>query len=168
MTLYDSYNAECASRLIKSLEFANISNENSARNTLKFDVDNDLQKHLLYKQFLAWTTNGCSTANFTDFMNNPIVHELKKENEYFGGNSDERLYVDLRQSHGYTDELEKPSRNDSKMTISIETKNPLAKKMRLRVWGYTNGEYIYLLQDGSLTLKYKTYTLRYQYEELES
>ena len=27
--------------------------------------------------------------------------------------------------------------------------------MRLRVWGYTNGEYINLLNDRSLTLKYK-------------
>ena len=71
---------------------------------------------------------------------------------------DERLYVDLRPSHGYTDELEKPTRNDSKMTITIETKTSLAKEMRLRVWGYTNGEYIFLQQNDSLTLKYKTYT----------
>ena len=41
--------------------------------------------------------------------------------------------------------------------------------MRLRVWGYTNGEYIYiyLLHDGSLTLNYKTYTIKSQYKELE-
>ena len=61
-------------------------------------------------------------------MNNPIAQELKKENEYFENDSDERIYVDLRQSHGYTDELEKPSRNDSKMTKSIETKIALTKK----------------------------------------
>ena len=40
--------------------------------------------------------------------------------------------------------------------------------MRLGVWGYTSGEYIYLQQDGSLTLKYKTYMSRSQYEVLES
>ena len=40
--------------------------------------------------------------------------------------------------------------------------------MRLIVWGYTSGEYIYFQHDRSLTLKYKTYTLRSQYEELES
>ena len=40
--------------------------------------------------------------------------------------------------------------------------------MRLRVWGYTSGEYIYLQYNGSLTLKYKTYTLRSQCKELES
>ena len=54
------------------------------------------------------------------------------------------------------------------MTITIETKISLAKNIRLRVWGYTSGEYIYLQHDDSLTLKYKTYTLRSQYEELES
>ena len=78
------------------------------------------------------------------------------------------LTKDYRPSHGYTDELEKPTRNDSKMTITFETKIPLVKKMRLRVWGYTSGEYIYLQHNDSLTLKYKTYTLRSQYEEIES
>ena len=79
LSLYDSYNVECASKLIKTIDFANISNENSATNTLRFDVDKDLHKHLLYKQFLAWNTNGCSTAPLSDFMNNPIVQALKNE-----------------------------------------------------------------------------------------
>ena len=126
MTAYGSYNAECASKFIKSLEFANISDQHSSTNTLKFDIGNDLQKHLLWKQYLAWCTNGCSTAPITDFMNNPIAQELKKENEYFSNKFDERLYVDLRPS--YTAELEKPTRNDSKMTINIKTKAPLVKK----------------------------------------
>ena len=122
----------------------------------------------MYKHFLAWNTNECSTALLSDFMNNPIAQELKKDKDYFGDNSDERLYIDLRQSNGYTKELEKPKRNDSKITIIIKTKESLAKKMRLRVWGYADGEYIYLLNDGSLTLKYKTCTLKSQYEELDS
>ena len=56
LTLYDSYNAECACRLIKSLEFANISEQYSATNSLKFDTDNDLQNYLLWKHYLAWNT----------------------------------------------------------------------------------------------------------------
>ena len=87
----------------------------------------------MWKQYLAWCTNACSTAPVTDFMSNPIDEELKKENEYFSDKFHERLYVGLRPSHGYTDELEKPTRYDSKMTITIETKEPLVKKMRLRV-----------------------------------
>ena len=39
--------------------------------------------------------------------------------------------------------------------------------MRLRVWGYTNGEYLYMLVDGGLTLKYKIYAIKSQDDALE-
>ena len=35
LTIYDSYNSETAAKLIKTIEFANISNENSATSTLR-------------------------------------------------------------------------------------------------------------------------------------
>ena len=135
------------------LKFSNISEQRSATNKLKCQTSNDLQKHLLWKQCLAWHTNGCSNAPITNFANNPIAQELKDESEYFGNDSDERVYVDLRNSKSYANELERPSRNDSKMTILIELKNALAKKIRLRVCGYTSGEHLYMQQDGALTLK---------------
>ena len=40
--------------------------------------------------------------------------------------------------------------------------------MRLRIWGYTNGEYCYMLHDGSLMLKYKTYTIKSLDDALEA
>ena len=73
LTIYDRYNIKCASQMIKLLEFGNISEQYSARNTLKCDTGNSLQKHLLWKQFLVWHTDGISTAPVTDFMNNPIA-----------------------------------------------------------------------------------------------
>ena len=124
LTIYNNYNAESAARLIKSLEFANISKEYDAANTLRFDISNDLQKHLLYKQFFAWHTNDCSVAPVTDFIVNLIAQELPDEEKYYGDNPDEKVYFDLRDSKGYTKELKKPSQNDSKMTINIELKNP--------------------------------------------
>ena len=54
------------------------------------------------------------------------------------------------------------------MTINIEMKNPLSRKMVLSVSGYTNGEYLYMLLDGGLTLKRKTYTIKSEEDELES
>ena len=128
LSAYESYNLEAAARLIKTIDFANISNENSATNTLRYDLDNDLHKNLLYKQFLAWNTNGCSAAPLGDFMNNLVVQELKKGNSYFANDFDERVYVNLRQAKDYARELEKPQRNDSKMTITIETRQSLSKK----------------------------------------
>ena len=53
------------------------------------------------------------------------------------------------------------------MTIAIATRNSLTKKMRLRVWGYTNGEYFYMLLDGGLSLKYKTYIIKLEKDEVE-
>ena len=168
LTIYDSYNAECAARLIKLVELATISENYSLANTKKYDTTNSTQKHILYKQFVAWHCNGCSIAMITDYINNSIHQELPTETEYYGTSSDERIYLDLRAAYGYTNEIEKLSRNDSKMTINIKMKNPLSKMMRLRVWGNTNGKYLYMLLDGGLTLKNKTYTIKSEEDELES
>ena len=46
-------------------------------------------------------------APLTQYKNNEIKQELTKEKDYFGDDSDERLYIDMRRSKGYTDELEK-------------------------------------------------------------
>ena len=78
-----------------------------------------------------------------------MFQELLLKSDYFGAKSDEKIYVDLRGSLEYTDEIAKQSRNYSKLNITIE----------LRVWGYTNGEYLYMMTDRSLTFKYKTYTI---------
>ena len=79
----------------------------------------------------------------------------------FLDSSDERIYIGFHDSLGYTNEVKKPSRNDSKLTLIIELKSALAKKIRLIVWGYTNAEYMKnMLVDGGLTLKYKIYTIR--------
>ena len=76
--------------------------------------------------------------------------------------SNKGVYKDLKDSLGYTNEMERRSRKESKLKLTkltIETKVPLMQKMRLWVWGYTNSEYLYMLHDGSLMLKHKTYTI---------
>ena len=49
--------------------------------------------------------------------------------------------------------MEKPSQNNSILMTIIELNSALAHKMRLRVWGYSNGKYLYMAVDGGLTLK---------------
>ena len=127
---------------------------------MNFDISNDNQKHLLWKQYVAWHCNSYTAAPISNYINNPVFQKLLLESVYFGTKSDEKIYIDLRDSLGYTDEIKKPSRHDSKLNVTIELRNPLTKKMRLRVWEYTNGEYLYMLTEGSLTLKYKTYTVK--------
>ena len=99
-TVYDSYNREMAAQTIRSLQLSNFTEISSLTNEKKYNIDNLTQKHLLYKQFVAWNCNGSSVAPLTDYMDNPIFRELPDEEEYFGLKSDQRIYLDLRERSG--------------------------------------------------------------------
>ena len=93
-------------------------------------------------QYVAWHCNGYSCALVSDYINNPVFQKLSHESKYFGDDSDEKVFIDLRDSLRYTSEMKKPSRNDLKLIATIELKSALTHKMRLRVWGYSNGKYL--------------------------
>ena len=155
-TIYDSYNVEMASKAIKLVRLTNFNKIYSLTNEKKkkYDIDNLTQKHLLYKQFVAWSCNGSSVALLTDYMNNPIYQELISEDDCFNLLIDKRVHLDLRASSGYLKEAEKLERNDSKITLHILLKEEAKKKLRLSVWGLFLGRipisifiyiYIYLI-----------------------
>ena len=106
-TFYDSYDIELAAREVKSLTIENASSTNSSTGTLELNIDNEDDKHLLYQMFVAYNCGGCAAAPLTQYRYNEIYQELTKERDYFKSTSDERLYIDLRRSKGYTNELEK-------------------------------------------------------------
>ena len=89
-----------AAQTIRSLQLSNFTEISSLTNEKKYNIDNLTQKHLLYKQFVAWNCNGSSVAPLTDYMDNPIFRELPDEEEYFGLKSDQRIYLDLRERSG--------------------------------------------------------------------
>ena len=60
--------------------------------------------------------------------NTQIKQELTKERDYFGDDSNERLYIDMRRSKGYTDKLEKLTRNDGGVKLTIKLKKSSRKK----------------------------------------
>ena len=82
-----------------------------------------------------------------------MYQELIEEDEYFDVRSNERLYLDLRASSGYVKEAEKLERNDLKITLHVLLKQGATKKLRLRVWAYSLGEYLYILSKNGLTLR---------------
>ena len=57
--------------------------------------------------------------------------------------------------------MEKLERIDSKLNLKIQMKVAVTKKLRLRIWGYSLGEYLYILAKDRLTLKrkHKTYSI---------
>ena len=94
---------------------------------MKFDTSNDTQKYLLWKQYVAWHCNGYTAATISIYINNPVLQDFLLESDYFGVKCDEKVYIDLWDSAGYTDKIEKPSKNDSKLNAKLELKNAVKK-----------------------------------------
>ena len=86
---------------------------------MKFDIKNDTQKHLLWKQYIAWHYHGYANAPVSDYINNPVFQELLPENAYMSNTSDKRIYIDWRDSLDYRNEMEWPIRKDSKLKLTI-------------------------------------------------
>ena len=115
-TVYDSYDVELAAKHMQLLALENECN-----------VSNEDDKHWSYQMFVTYYCEGCSAAPLTQYKNNKIKQELTKEKIYFGDDSDER-YIDMRRSKGYTDELEKSTRDDGGVTLTIKLKKPAENK----------------------------------------
>ena len=56
----------------------------------------------------------------TDYINNPVYQELIDESDYDGVKNDERIYLDLRATAGYTTEAKKLERSNSKINLAIQ------------------------------------------------
>ena len=158
-SIYDSYNAGVAATTVNSIRLENASDTYSEFNTVKFDLTDKHDKHIMYSAFVAWICNESSIAPLSDYPHNPIYQEASRKNKYFT-ESDERLYIDLRKSKGHTEEFERVNRNDSDLTKTTELKNALTKKNRLRVTGYYQGDYMYMLGNNSFIMNYMEYGVK--------
>ena len=107
--------------------------------------------------FVAYNCDGCSTASLTQYKNNKIYQEITEEDDFGISTKDDQICIDMRRSKGYTDELEKLTRDDSHVNVSVTLKKAAEKKMRLRVIGYSQAEYWYTLSNKGHTMTYKNY-----------
>ena len=85
----------------------------------------------------------------TDYANNLRYQELLIKRKHFS-NADERLYADLRDSKGYIGQLQKLIWEGNKIVLKVNFKVALAKKMRLKVWGYLQDKCLYFLAKPEL------------------
>ena len=102
---------------------------------------------------MAWSCDKSSVAPLSDYMDNPVFQELISEDNHVGVKSDERVYLDLRASAGYMKEAEKLERSNSKISLHLVLKEVATRKLRLRVWAHSLGEYLYILNKNGLNFK---------------
>ena len=106
-TIYDSYDLELAAKLIRTVKFENTSTTYSLTGKLSYDLEKEDEKNILYKILVAHACNGCSSAPLTQYKNSEIYQEITAEDEFTSNEKDDRIYLDMRRSKGYTDKLEK-------------------------------------------------------------
>ena len=103
-SIYDSYNTKVAVVQIGSVKLENASNTYSEFNTIKFDLNDEHNKYLLYSVFMAWICKASSIAPLSDYAHDKTHQKMVRIEKYFT-DSDKRLYIDLRQGKGHTREL---------------------------------------------------------------
>ena len=64
----------------------------------------------------------------------------------------------MKRSKGYTDDLQKLTRNDGGVTLTIKLKKAAEKKMRLRVVAYSQAEYWYASLNKGYIMTCKDYS----------
>ena len=156
LNIFDSYNAEVAATQIKSIKLQNASNTYSRYNDIKFDLEDKEDRFTLCNSFVAFVTNGSSIVPESDYVYNDITKELSNRKKYFT-DSDEKVYIDIRRSKGYTSELERVNQDDSDLSVTVNLKAAATKKMRLYIRGYYQTEYMYMLSKHGLTMQLKEY-----------
>ena len=130
-TIYDGYDLELTSKIIQTIKFENTTTTYSLTGKLLYDFEKDDDKNILYKMFIAQQCKGCSTAPLTQYKNNEIYQEITSKDDYTTNDTDDRVWIDVRQSKGYTDELEKINRDDSGIALIIGFKKATTGKLRL-------------------------------------
>ena len=122
-------------------------------------MEKEDEKNILYKMLVAKRCDGYSTAPLTQYKNNEIYQEITEEDKFTDKKTDDRIYIDMRRSKGYPDELEKLNRDDSALAVTIDLKEAAVKKLRLRITGYSQAEYWYLLSNKGYIMSYKNYDI---------
>ena len=161
-TIYDSYDVELATKIIKSIKFDNASTTYSLTGQIEYNLEKEDDKHTLYKMLAAFLCKGYSSSTLSQFINNPIYQDMTTEEKWSDDTTDDRLYIDLRRSKGYTDELEKIYRDDSQLSLTINLKNASTKKLRFRITAWSQGEYWYTLNQKGYIMSYKNYNIAKQ------
>ena len=158
-TVYDSYGLELAAKLIESIKFVNASKAYSLTGKLSYDINNKDEKYQMYKMFVAYVCNGATFAPLSEYKNNPVYQDMTDEFKYRDNTKDDRIYIDMRRSKGNYDELEKITRDDSGLVIYIKLKAAATNKMRIRVVGYSQGEYWYAYTNKGYIMTYQNYNI---------
>ena len=65
----------------------------------------------------------------------------------------------MKRSKGYTDKLEKLTRNDNDISVTVKLKAAATKKLRLKIVGYLQCDYFYTTSSVGQIMTFKRFNV---------
>ena len=115
-------------------------------------------KYESYITFLAYMCSGSSLHDPIQYKDSNLIKHQPNQVAYFT-NSGYPLFVDLRESKGYTNLDERADRSDQSLKIRIRLKNAAAAHLIVNTYGIGIGQYKQqIMLDGTKVINHWTYS----------
>ena len=120
------------------------------------DLDEFDDQVKLYRQHVAYISNGSSAKTFLDFSNNKEVKNATSRQTFFTSKASKQLYIDLRESLGLTGKKDPIKNNNNDILVEISLREQAREDIPVTMTGQSFHEYVYKENDrGYLIQKHK-------------
>ena len=154
---YATYDAEMANYVIRKITKDIDSNNLSPiiHDLIEFD---DQVK--LYRQHVAYISNGSSAKTFLDFSNKNEVQNATSRQKFFTNQASKWLYIDLRDSLGLTGKKDPTKNNSGDTTVEISLRDQGHENIHVTMTDQSFHEYVYEENDRSYLIQKHKYRVK--------
>ena len=154
---FSTYENKQVCHLIKKIEIENSRDNYSRIDDKVFDLNDLDNRHSLYRQFRASISKGASTGNALNTSKNKEVQQTTRFYKFFTKDAADKIYIDMRETLGYTGQKDATKRDDSMITINITLEEAAATNLQVLIQGQGIREYIYKKWEGGNMLQFYEY-----------
>ena len=119
---FSTFGKEQASNAIQKVEITNIKDPYSMVNQRIYSLNEFDDRLLLYRQHCTYISNSSSTKTMLNFSLNKEEQQATERRDFFTNQSSEKLYIDMRETLGYTGNKDSMKRDDSTIIVRITQK----------------------------------------------
>ena len=157
-SVFDSYDCELASTVIKTVSFKRVKYSNEDVN-ITYDLEDSQDKATLVDAYYGYMTNSPTDQPIPNYCGYEAASNLPSYEEYF--NHGKKLVFDVRDSRGYTGLPEPVNRTHGSVTIDISLKGivPVNQTYKLVVYGVSESTYTRKMTSKGAVTNYTELTL---------
>ena len=158
---YATYEAEMANCAVRKITMSNLKGiDNNNLSPRIYDLDEFVDQVKLYRQHMAYISNGSSVKKFLDFSSNKEVQNATSQQKFFTNQASKRLYIDLRDSLGLTGKKDPIKTNNDNITIEIFLRDQARENIHVTMTRQSFHEYSYKENDHGYLIQKHQYKIK--------